>query len=76
MKEKEKLEERLQKLDAKRSQLMKAAERKCGIAPMKGMFWYSNALRKAAQTLSDIKRKIRWQYKNNADENIIKNSKR
>ena len=62
MKEKEKLEERLQKLDVKRSQLMKAAERKYGIAPMKGMFWYSNDLRKAAQNLSDIKGKIRWQY--------------
>ena len=42
---------------------------------MKGMFWYSNDLRKAAHTLSDIKRKIRWQYKNTADENIIKTAK-
>ena len=70
-KEKEKIVTTLQKLDTKRLQLMLAAEKKCGIAPMKGMFWYSKDLRKAAQHLSHIKRKIRWLYKNGETTEII-----
>ena len=68
---KEAIEIRLQILDKKRYQLMIAAERKCGIVPMKGMFWYSRKLRDTAKALSNVKRKIRWLYKTGAGSKAI-----
>ena len=50
---------------------MLASERKCGIAPMQGMFWYSSELRNAARNLSNIKRHIQWLYRHNVDEDEI-----
>ena len=68
---KEAIEIRLQILDKKRYQLMIAAERKCGIVPMKGMFWYSRKLRDTAKALSNVKRNIRWLYKTGAGSKAI-----
>ena len=70
----QKIENKLQKLDVKRYQLMIAVERKCGIAPMKGMFWYSDKLREAAKQLSQIKRHIRWLHKEDADKIELQNA--
>ena len=69
--DKQALEAKLQKLDTKRYQLMIAAERNCGIAPMKGMFWYSKELKQAAKKLSDAKKKVKWMYKNEIEKDII-----
>ena len=45
------IESNLQKLETKRWELMLAAERKCGPAPMKGKKWYSPQLKEAAKQL-------------------------
>ena len=44
-----KLQERIEKIDKKKCQLMLAAEKKCGNKKREGMFWYSTALKLAAQ---------------------------
>ena len=54
------LQQRIQSLDTKRYQLMKAAEKKCGKKKANGMFWYSTKLRIAAQELSKKKRLLRY----------------
>ena len=54
--------EKLEKLDKKRWELMIAAEKKCGTAPMKGKKWFSTKLQQAAQALSQAKKRIRYLY--------------
>ena len=50
------LEHRIQVLDTTRTELMTAAERKCGPAPMTGMKWYSADLKNAAKDLKVMQR--------------------
>ena len=69
------LEHRIQVLDTKRTELMIAAERKCGPAPMTGMKWYSADLKNAAKDLSDAKKQLRWLYMSDAEKEEIENAK-
>ena len=56
------LQHRIETLDNKRCQLMLAAEKKCGCKKNKSMFWYSTALRQAAQNLSETEKWLRFLY--------------
>ena len=69
------LEHRIQVLDTKRTELMTAAERKCGPAPMMGMKWYSADLKNTAKDLSDTKKQLRWLYMTDAEKEEIENAK-
>ena len=55
----EDIENRLQKLDQKRWELMIAAERTCGPSPMHGKKWYSRELVSAAKEFVNAKSKLR-----------------
>ena len=69
------LQRRIQSLDTKRSQLMIAAEKKCGKKKSSGMFWYSSKLCIAAQKLSDAKKWLRYLYTQKGCEQDIVEAK-
>ena len=70
---KKKITDTLETLDHKRWELMMAAEKRCGPGQMKGKRWSSTRLQKAAEQLSNAKKKLRECYsRDNIDQDELK----